>query len=185
MKYVDGTIQEQIVEHAKKIISIKKTLLNLKYKIVHFPNPYLEDDWIFDKLMNQIKAQSLSKSLYTISDTSLKTNYLKDLYGKETFRINLASNEYVDFSSEEVASYILDVLKTIKRITKRELLEMKIPQQPHLKNLLNQYRKDKEQIVKNEESVEELEKQIDDLVYKLYDITYPERKVIENYLKKF
>jgi hypothetical protein len=50
---------------------------------------------------------------------------------------------------------------------------------------MNQYRKDKEQIVKNERAVEELEKQIDDLVYKLYDITYAERRIIEDYLKKF
>lgn len=185
IKYANSEMQEQIVNKVEEIISFKRELLSLKYKIVHFPNPYLENDWIFDNLMNQTKTQSLSKSLYAISDTFLKTHYLKDLYGKETFRINLASGEYVDFSSEEVASYILDVLKTIKRITKRELLELKIPQQPHLKNLLNQYRKDKEQIVKNEKAVEESEKQIDDLVYKLYDITYPERRIIENYLKKF
>jgi hypothetical protein len=38
---------------------------------------------------------------------------------------------------------------------------------------------------KNEEALKELEKQIDDLVYKLYDITYVERRIIEDYLKKF
>jgi len=92
---------------------------------------------------------------------------------------------YVDFNSEEVASYVHEVLKTMNRITKRELLELKIPVQPHLKNLTDQYRKDKEQIVKNEEAVKELEKQIDDLVYKLYNITYTVRRVIEEYLTKF
>jgi len=48
------------------------------------------------------------------------------------------------------------VLKTLNRITKRELLELKIPAQAHLKSLMDQYRKDKEQIVKNEEAVKEL-----------------------------
>jgi len=185
IKYVDSTKQEQIVQLVERIISTEMELLHLKSKISHFPEPYFEDDWGFDKLMNLIKAQSLSKSLYTISDTSLRTNYLKDLYGKETFRINLASDEFLDFSSEEVASCVLEVLKTMNRITKRELLELKIPKQPYLKNLMNQYRKDKEQIVKNEKAVKELEKQIDDLVYKLYDITYAERRIIEDYLKKF
>jgi len=77
------------------------------------------------------------------------------------------------------------VLKTLNRIAKRELLELKIPAQPHLKSLMDQYRKDKEQIVKNEKAVKELEKQIDDLVYKLYDITHQERRIIEQYLAKF
>jgi polyhydroxyalkanoate synthesis regulator phasin len=91
----------------------------------------------------------------------------------------------LDFYSEDVASYVFEVLKTMNRITKRQLLELKIPAQPYLKNLINQYRKDKEKIVKNDKTIEELEKQIDDLVYKLYDISYTERRIVEDYLKKF
>jgi len=90
----------------------------------------------------------------------------------------------VDFHSEEAASYVFEVLKTLTRITKRELLELKIPKGEHLKNLISQYRKDKEQIAKNEKAVKELETQIDDLVYKLYGITYKERRIIEGYLTK-
>ncbi len=76
-------------------------------------------------------------------------------------------------------------MKKVKRLTKHELLELKIPQKPHLKNVLNEYRMDKEQIAKNRKVIEELEKQIDNLVYKLYNITYAERRIIENYLKKY
>jgi hypothetical protein len=157
----------------------------IEERIKQFPNSYFSDGWSIDKLMDIVKAQNLTSSSYTVSVKSLRTHYLKDLESKEVFRINLTPNEYIDFSSEEVASYVFEVLKTMNRITKRELLELKIPAQPYLKNLMNQYRKDKEQIVKNEKAVKGLEKQINDLVYKLYDITYTERRIIEDYLKKF
>ena len=133
-----------------------------------------------------IKAQSITRESYSLSDKSLRTDYrLRDLDGRETFRIIFSSNEYLDFYSEDVASYVYEVLKTMDRITKRELLEMMIPPQPYLKSVLNHYRKDKEQIIKNEKAVEELEKQIDDLVYKLYNINGVERRIIEEYLKKY
>jgi len=182
----EKTIAEKITQNVNQILQLYRQFHSANKKIQAFPESYFESSWIFDKLVNVVKAQTLSKSSYIISEKSLRTDYLlRDLDGKETFRIILAPNEYVDFYSEEVASYVFEVLKTMNRITKRELLELKIPKEEHLKNLMNQYRKDKEQIVKNEKAVEELEKQIDDSVYKLYDITYKERKIIEEYLAKF
>lgn len=172
-------LAEEIVSEVRQILQLSQE------KIGRFPDSYLENDWSFKKLSNEIRSQNLSKSSYSISEKSLKTHWLKDLDGREIFRINLAPGDYIDLGSEEVASYVLGVLRTHDRITKRELLELKTPQEPHLKNLLNQYQKDKERIVKNEKAVEELEKQIDDLVYKLYDITYKERRIIEEYLAKF
>ena len=100
------------------------------------------------------------------------------------FRIILATNEYLNFGSEEIASYVLEVLKTKSRVTKRELLELTVSTE-HLKHLMSQHQKDKEQIVKNEKAVKDVEKQIDELVYKLYDISYAERRIIEDYLTKF
>ena len=185
IKYVNSTSQEQIVKQVEKIISLKRELSNLKHKVAHFPSSYFKDNWVFEKLINKIKAQSVSKSSYPVSEGSLKTHYLRDIYSKEVFRINLAPNEYIDFGSEEIASYVFEVLKNLNRITKRELLELKIPQPPYLKNLMERYKNDEEQVVKNERAVKELEKQIDDLVYRLYDITYKERRIIEEYLSKF
>jgi hypothetical protein len=178
-------VSGQITQVVDQILQLNRQLRMIEERIKQFPNSYFNDGWSIDKLMDIVKAQNLTSSSYTVSEKSLRTHYLKDLESKEVFRINLAPNEYIDFSSEEVASYVFEVLKTMNRITKRELLELKIPAQPYLKNLMNQYRKDKEQIVKNEKAVEGLEKQIDDLVYKLYDITYAERRIIEDYLKKF
>jgi adenylate kinase family enzyme len=84
-----------------------------------------------------------------------------------------------------LASFVLERLRALNRVTKREVLELKIPQQPYLNYLIDRYQKDKEQVVKEQKCIEELEKQIDDLVYKLYDITYAERRIIKDYLKKF
>jgi len=179
-------ITKEVVQTISEILQFNVQTGSLKGKIKSFPNSYFESDWTFDKLANIIKAQSISRESYAISEELLRTDYLlRDLDGKETFRIIFAENEFIDFYSEETASYVLEVLKTMDRITKRELLEFKIPTQPHLRNLMHQYQKDKEQIVKNEKAVEELEKRIDDLVYKLYDITYAEKRIIEDYLKKF
>ena len=181
----ERNIAEQIIQGVDQILRLNRQLKSIEERIKQFPNSYFNDGWSFDKLMNVVKAQNLSKPSYTVSERLLKTHYLKDLERKEIFRISLAPNEYIDFSSEEAASYVFEVLKTLNRITRRELLELKIPAQEHLKILMYQYRKDKEQIVKNEEAIKELEKQINDLVYKLYDIAYKERRIIEECLAKF
>ena len=179
-------LTNEIILNVNQILQLNKRINSIEEKLETFPNSYFNGDWSFDKLADVIKTQSLPREFYAISKKSLRTDYKqKDLDGSETFRIILATNEFIDFYSEEVATYVFEVLKNMNRMTKRELLELEIPQQPHLKNLMNQYRKDKEQIVKNEKAVKELEKQIDDLVYKLYDITYKERRIIEEYLAKF
>ena len=175
----------QIVHKVSQILQVAEQMHSLKEKIMIFPYSYLENNWSFGRLMNILKMQSLSKPAYTVSEKSLRTHYLKDLESKEIFRINLAPNEFIEFSSEEVASYVLEALKTRTKITKRELLELEIPSEDHLKKVLNLYRKDKERIVKNKKIIEDLEKQIDDLVYKLYNITYAQRRIIEDFVKKF
>lgn len=164
-----------------QILQFKKEVDALEDKITKFPNSYFKDYEGFEKLINIVKASILSKDSYKISEKSLTTHYYRDLDSKETFRIGLALNEYLDFYSEEVASYVLEVLKTRNEITKRELLELKIPPKGHLEDLMAQYRKDKDQIVKNEKMVKDLEKQIDELVYKLYGISYTERRIIEDH----
>ena len=181
----EETISKDVIGNVEEILRLCQQTRSIKERIQGFPESYFESELSLEKLTNEVKAKSLSKPSYVISEKNLRSDYLRDLDGREIFRIIVATDEYLDFSSEEVASYIFDVLKTFDRITQRELLELKIPAQPYLKSLMDQYRKDKEQIVKNEEVVKELEKQIDDLVYKLYDITYQERRIIEQYLAKF
>jgi len=179
-------LADRISQTVDRILHLNQRINFGQERIRRFPDSYFEDGWKFNKLTNILKAQSLSKESYAISKKSFRTDYKqRDLDHTETFRIVMTTNEFIDFYSEEIASYVFEVLGNMDRITKRELLEMKTPQEPHLKNLLNQYQKDKEKIVKNEKAVEELEKQIDDLVYKLYDITYKERRIIEEYLAKF
>jgi hypothetical protein len=50
-------------------------------------------------------------------------------------------------------------LRALNRVTKREVLELKIPQQQYLNYLIDRYQKDKEQVVKEQKPIEELEKQ--------------------------
>lgn len=182
----EKAISEEIAEKVSRILELKSQMSYAEDRVKKFPESYFEDEWDFDKLANVAKAVSLSRESYSVSEKSLRADYkLRDLDGKETFRIILAPNEYVDFYSEEVASCVWETLKTLKVVSKRELLEMKIPKETHLKTLMNRYQKDKEKLVENEKAIEELERQIDDLVYKLYGITDAEKRIIENYLKKF
>ena len=179
-------ITERIIQSVDQILKLNKQLKSIEERITRFPYSYFDNNWNFDKLMNVVKEQSLSKPSYSIAEKQLKTDYKqRDLDGRETFRIILAPNEFLDFYSEHIASYVLEVLKTMKSVTKRELLELKIPPTEHLKNLMTQYPKDKEKIVENQKMVKDLEKQMDELVYKLYDISYAERRIIEDYLTKF
>jgi type I restriction-modification system DNA methylase subunit/polyhydroxyalkanoate synthesis regulator phasin len=183
---VNRILIDELTNKVEQILHLNYESSRLAQKLREFPSSYFEN-WSFDKLSSIIKRKNLSRESYAISEKLLRTDYKqRDLLDStETFKIILATGEFIDFDSEEVASYVFEMLKKMNRITRRELLELKIPRQLYLKNLMNQYRKDKEQIVKNEKAVEELEKQIDDLVYKLYDITYAERRIIEDYLKKF
>jgi len=179
-------IAEQITQGVDRILRSNKQLKGYEERIARFPDSYFDHSWNFDKLVNVVKTQNLSKPSYNVSERQLQTDYKqRDLDSRETFRIILAPNEFLDFSSEEIASYVLDALKTMNIVTKRELLELKIPPKEHLRNLMAQYRKDKEQIATNQKMVEDFEKQIDELVYKLYDISYAERRIIEDYLTKF
>lgn len=186
IRYNNNALKEQVVKQVEEIISLERRLFNLESKVAQFPDSYLKDSWVLEKLLNKIKAQSLLRSSYAISEKSLRTDYRqRDLDSSETFKIILDTDEFISFHSEEIASYVFEVLMNMNRITRRELLELRIPQQLHLKNLMSQYRKDREQIIENQKVVNELERQIDDLVYKLYNITYKERRTIEKYLTKF
>ena len=176
----------QITQYVNQILQIKKQMRSTKRKVEKFPQSYFENGWSFDRLMNIAKV-NLSLSAFQISADKIRTYSFKELEYpfREVFRIILTNQESMDFYSENVASYVFEVLKNMDRVTKRELLELEIPKLAYLKNLMNQYRKDREQIVKYGKMIEELERQIGDLVYKLYDITYAERRIIEDYLKKF
>jgi len=179
-------IAKEISHHTKEIVRLNQIKKENQERIKNFPASYLNNSWVFGQLANMVKAQNLLQPAYSISEKHLRTDYKqRDLDGRETFRIILATNEFLDFPSEEVASYVLEVLKTMKNVTKRELLELKIPPNEHRRNLMIQYRKDNEQIVECQKVVQNLEKQIDELVYKLYDISYAERRIIEEYLTKF
>jgi hypothetical protein len=181
----EETISENVARSVREILQLCQQNHFIKERIRRFPESYFENNLSFDRLAN-VGIVRLSKSSYDISAKTIKTYPFKELEYpfREVSRIILATEEHIDFYSEEIASYVLMVLKNLNKITKRELLELKIPQQLHLKNLLSQYRKDKEQIVKNEKAIEESEKQIDDLIYKLCSISYAERRIVEDYLKK-
>jgi len=179
-------LTDAVTNIVDRILQFNKELDELSQKRAKFPYSYFEEGWRFDKLSNIIKTQNLSKESYAVSSKSLRTDYRqRSLDGSETFRIILATDEFIDLGSEQIASYVFEILGSMGRVTKRELLEMEIPEQQPLKSMLSQYKRDKDQKVKNEKAVEELEKQIDDLVYKLYDISYAERRIVEDYLKKF
>lgn len=181
----EETISENVIDNVEEILRIYQQSLFIKQRIQGFPESYFEKEWNLGKLMDEVKRKNLSKPSYRISEKSLRSDYFRDLDGREMFRIILATDEYLDFVSEEVASYVFDVLKRFDRITQRELLELEIPERDHLTTLLQRHKNDKDQAVKNEEAVKELEKHVDDLVYKLYDMTYKERRIIEEYLAKF
>jgi len=182
---IEKDIAHNVGNLVDQILGANKRKYYLVEKVKQFPTSYFEDNWSFEKLANIAKVH-LSKSSYRISEKTIRTYPFKELEYpfREVFRIILATKEHIDFYSEEVASYVLGVLKTMSRITKRELLELKIPEQLHLKNLMFQYRNEREKIIENEKAVMELEKQIDDLVYRLYDITHRERRIIEKYLAR-
>ncbi|MCJ7560164.1 N-6 DNA methylase [Candidatus Bathyarchaeota archaeon] len=178
-------LTKKIIDAVNQILLLNEKSDGLSRKLAAFPRSYFGEGWRFDKLADTIKSQNLSRESYSVSAKSLRTDYKqRDLDGSETFRIILATNEFIDLGSEEVASYVLDILKTMNRITKRELLEIEIPEQQHLKSLLSQCRCDKNQVVKNEKAVAEWEKQIENLVYAVYNINQTERRVIEKYLEK-
>lgn len=175
---------ERIVSLVDELLTLNRNINSTERKLEGFPQSYVESDWASDRLIDLVKGHSLTRDTYIISPNSLRTDYKQsDLDGTETFRVILATEEQIHFSREDAATYVLEILKKTKIITKRELLELRIPQKPHLKLLLNQRRNDVEQIARDKKKIAEIDRRVDDLVYELYDINYSERKVIENQLK--
>lgn len=186
IKDTNKTLAEDITRIVNHILQLNDKSNALSQKTKDFPHSYVEENWELNRMSSVIKRQTLSKKLYTITEKSLRTDYKqRDLDGNETFRIILGKGDFVDFSSEEEASYALEALKNTNKATKRELLEIRFPKYPHLELILSQFRKDREEIVENGKTVKKLERQLDEIVYKLYDITYKERRIIEEYLAKF
>jgi type I restriction-modification system DNA methylase subunit len=178
-------VASRVTTLARQASTLSEQRQNLEKKIGTFPESYFEDGIKHDKLANIIKAQSISRDSYGLSDKYPRTDYLiRDLDGKETFRVILATGEYLDFGSEEPASYLLEVLRKSDRITRRELFDISVPQQPYLKTILGRHQKDKALVADIEKTVRDSEKQMDDLVYSLYELNRSEVRIIENYLKR-
>jgi hypothetical protein len=178
-------VASRVTTLARQASTLSEQRQNLEKKIETFPESYFEDGIKHDKLANIIKAQSISRDSYGLSDKYPRTDYLtKDLDGNETFRVILAMGEYLDFGSEEPASYLLEVLRKSDRITRRELFDISVPQQPYLKTILGRHQKDKALVADIEKTVRDSEKQMDDLVYSLCELNRREVRIIENYLKR-
>ena len=172
---------EELSQEADGAHQISRQKWLTEEKIKSFPKSYLKDNMSFDELVNVVIAQNISKPSYNISDSTLRSQYMRDPYGKEVFRILLGTNEYLDFRSEELATYVFRTLEKATRVTKRELLEMKIPHSD-LKRILQEYEADKALVIQNEREIKQLEKRINNLVYELYDTPLGERRTIEKYL---
>lgn len=156
---------------------------SLKERIDTFPVLYIKESSESQKLLDLVVSH-LTKTCYNISEKKPRASYLKDLNGKEIFRVILADDEFVDFNSEVFASYVLELLKRKNEITKRELLELRLPHPTQLKSLLSVYSRDKQQLLENEKMIEKLGKQVDELVYRLYDMNNSEKRIVEDLLKK-
>lgn len=78
-----------------QILDDNKQTHSLMEKIKRFPASYFGNNWSFDKLTNVVKAKGIAKSSYTISEKHLRSDYLRDFAGQDTFRIILVSKEKV------------------------------------------------------------------------------------------
>jgi len=175
---------KKISQTVDRIVNLKTENYSVKLKINAFPISYVKEEWESQKLVD-LAVTHLSRKSYTFSKKHMRTDFLRNLDGKEVFRITLATNEFIDFYTDVFASYVLELLKMKKTVTRRELLELKLPPQSHLGNLMREYSRDTQQVIKNNKEVTKFEKQIDDLTYNLYGLSYKERGIVEKYLEKF
>ena len=185
IKRVSRGRQQRVRELVENVMMRKEELSDLKQKVTHFPNSYLESDLKPRKLMNMVKALNLSRESYKISEKFLRGHYFRDLLGAEAYRVFIHKEDYVDFDSQDDADYVLKYLSRCNEITQRELRQLMIPSAEQVRHIMKECDKDNERIQELQKKISELKKKLDHLVYELYDITYKERRTIDEYLAKF
>ncbi|MCD6331427.1 MAG: hypothetical protein J7L80_04430, partial [Thermoplasmata archaeon] len=85
--------------------------------------------------------------------------------------------------TKERAEYVAIALKG-KKAKKGEKVKILIPKdEENVKEMLEEYRQDKKKL--EEMPIAKLEEEINELVYELYGLNEEDKKVIEDFLKKF
>ncbi|KXA90831.1 hypothetical protein AKJ57_03535 [candidate division MSBL1 archaeon SCGC-AAA259A05] len=79
---------------------------------------------------------------------------------------------------------MIESLGNRERITREEFLELEIPTEEELSEVMNEFHADKNRIREIEEGVKELESEINELVYDLYGLDEEEIETVEEFLKR-
>ena len=177
------TLADKIIEKANEIQLAYRQIKNLKKKIRGFPNSYFTGKEEFKILRDLVSRKELSKNFFMPSK-KLTTSYYRDLQGNDVYRISLDKDNYVEFHLQDVASYVFEALKVKNAITSQELIKLEIPLPEKTKLFLSSLLNDRNLLKRLHEKIKEIDREIDSTVYELYGITYKERFLIENYLKR-
>lgn len=105
--------------------------------------------------------------------------------GKGLHKLSLDNDNYITFASRELAEYVLEWLKRRKRVRRRELLGLEVPSEKEVVKVMKEFSGDQERVEELKGEVKRLEGEIDELVYDLYGLNAKDRKVIEEFLRRF
>jgi predicted transcriptional regulator len=91
----------------------------------------------------------------------------------------------LDFGDERVRDFVYDLLKAQdKRLGRSEILNMEVPTEEDVLELMDEYRADEKKIESLEDDAEELQEELDEIILRdVYELDDDDVQVIDEFLE--
>jgi len=141
-------VAESVIMSPSKVSKIILEDLNkqkeeLSRKLESFPYSYFKKHWSYRNLVEVLKRHRLPYIYLPVKyRVAVKKKGLMSIY----YRINLTDDAYLDLSSEIIASYVAEFLRSKREITRNQLLRLKVPSEQDIMTILSEYEQDKKRL---------------------------------------
>jgi type I restriction-modification system DNA methylase subunit len=171
----DKKLRSQIVEIAKNIQNLHKEKSTLERKTSSFAEEYATKYSADKELIDLAENVDLGGDLYRIQPIRLD--------GK---KLIMKKGHTLTFKNQGDTEFAFELLKSKERVSKSELLSMKLPSSKEIKKCMEKYRSDVKQIEKAEEQIKDVQEKLDNIIaIELYGLSKEDIDIIDKFLEKW
>ncbi|MDP2754193.1 MAG: TaqI-like C-terminal specificity domain-containing protein, partial [Nitrospirota bacterium] len=174
----EEALASSIVTKVDRILTLMRRAGELEAQVANFPENTGGDT----SLLNLAEEQNLNKDSY--NPGALRIEKSRSLEG-DFYRLSLTKNDFITFESRYLAEYLQKLMSKKERITKVELLSLKLPAKEEIEKQMREHGDKLNETEKIKNEVGELEAQIDEIVYKLYGLSEEDIAIIKEYLETY
>ncbi|WGI17955.1 N-6 DNA methylase [Methanonatronarchaeum sp. AMET-Sl] len=168
---------------SNEIVSSLNEKNKLKIKVNDFYNNYRTNKMAKNELIDLAIDVSLSDDEYRHQPMRYNKEMKAD--SQIIHQLVLKRGHKISFGNEVIPKYLLKLLKSRgKRISRSNLLSLKIPSEGKIKEIMEEYRSDKQRIGQLEDKAEKLEEELNEIISKeIYDLSDSDLEVINSFLE--